>query len=547
MSFDLAHPALRRALEERGYAEPTPVQAAVLKEGLETRDLLVSAQTGSGKTVGFGLTLAPTLLGDADRLPHAPSPLAIVIAPTRELAMQVERELSWLYRPAGGRVCVCVGGTDMRRQLRALSDGQHIVVGTPGRLVDLLERGALDLKSLRAIVLDEADEMLDMGFREELEKLLTAAPAERRTLLFSATLPEGILGLTKRYQKNAERLAVSSGQAHADIQYRAVLVSPAERERAVVNVLRLVDAPGALVFVSTREAVHHLHARLMERGFSATALSGDFTQAERSRSLQALRDGRARVLVATDVAARGLDLPDLALVIHADLPLDAEALLHRSGRTGRAGRKGLAVLIVPQPRKRVALRLLHEAKLKATWSPPPMPEEILANDPVRIAAAMVPEGESTEEDLAVARALLAAHDPERLVAAWVREHRDRLPAPEELPGTRYVNEREAAAPNERPAAPGPRDERGPPRGSPSQRGPEGIWFRVNVGRRHNADPRWMVPLICRRGQVQKAAIGQIRIFNKDSHFEIHPSFAADFEAAAAMPDRKEPGVLIERV
>lgn len=547
MSFDLAHPALRRALEERGYAEPTPVQAAVLKEGLETRDLLVSAQTGSGKTVGFGLTLAPTLLGDAERLPHAPSPLAIVIAPTRELAMQVERELAWLYRPAGGRVCVCVGGTDMRRQLRALSDGQHIVVGTPGRLVDLLERGALDLSALRAIVLDEADEMLDMGFREELEKLLTAAPAERRTLLFSATLPEGILGLTKRYQKNAERVAVSSGQAHADIQYRAVLVSPAERERAVVNVLRLVDAPGALVFVSTREAVHHLHARLMERGFSATALSGDFTQAERSRSLQALRDGRARVLVATDVAARGLDLPDLALVIHADLPLDAEALLHRSGRTGRAGRKGLAVLIVPAPRKRVALRLLHEAKLKATWSPPPMPEEILAKDQVRIAAAMVPEGESSEEDLAVARALLAAHDPERLVAAWVREHRDRLPAPEELPGTRYVNEREAAAPQERAAAPGPRPDRAPPRGGPPQRGPEGIWFRVNVGRRHNADPRWMVPLICRRGQVQKAAIGQIRIFNKDSHFEIHPSFAAEFEAAAAMPDRKEPGVLIERV
>jgi ATP-dependent RNA helicase DeaD len=221
------NPALRQALAERSYDELTPVQSAVLTEEAGKRDLLVSAQTGSGKTVAYGLAIADDLLGDAKRFDEPEAPLALVIAPTRELAIQVERELAWLYKPAGARIISCVGGMDPRRESRQLSDGAHIVVGTPGRLRDHIERHRLDLSALRAVVLDEADEMLDLGFREDLEFILKATPAERRTLLFSATMPKGIVAIARTYQKDALRVEVKTAErGHADIEYRAIRVAP---------------------------------------------------------------------------------------------------------------------------------------------------------------------------------------------------------------------------------------------------------------------------------------------------------------------------------
>ena len=361
MSFFLSSPPLLRALSERNYNDPTPVQSAVLKASEGHRDLLVSAQTGSGKTVAYGLALASTLLGDAERLQRAAEPLALVVAPTRELALQVQRELSWLYEFAEARVVFCVGGMDSRREQRQLADGAHIVVGTPGRLRDHIERNRLDLSKLKAVVLDEADEMLDLGFREDLEFILGAAPVDRRTLLFSATLPKPIISLARSFQRNALRIEVTgSDGGHADIEFQAIRVALHEIEHAVVNVLRFVESPASLVFCNTRETVRRLQAFLVERGFSVVSLSGELSQSERNQALQALRDGRARICVATDVAARGLDLPNLGLVIHADLPHDAEALQHRSGRTGRAGRKGVSVLLVPPSRRRRVETLLAD-------------------------------------------------------------------------------------------------------------------------------------------------------------------------------------------
>ena len=308
MPFPSAHPGLLRAITERGFTEPTPVQAAVLEERAHSRDLLVSAQTGSGKTVAFGLAIAPQIIGDATRLPPGP-PRGLVIAPTRELAQQVERELTWLYAPTGARVVVCVGGVDPQRERRMLATGPAIVVGTPGRLRDHLERGNVSFAEVKAVVLDEADEMLDMGFREELETLLQATPESRRTLLFSATIPRGIAGLAKAYQRDALRLAMTNeAEPHGDIEYRALAIVPRERDLAVVNLLRWFEVPGALVFCQTRDGVTHLANNLLERGFAVVALSGELSQAERTRALTSLRDGRARVCVATDVAARGLDL-----------------------------------------------------------------------------------------------------------------------------------------------------------------------------------------------------------------------------------------------
>ena len=219
--FEGVVPALGQALAKRGYTGLTPVQKAVLAPGLGDSDALVSAQTGSGKTVAFGLAMAPTILAGAERFAHAAAPLALVVAPTRELAMQVKGELIWLYAMTGANVASCVGGMDMRDERRALQRGAHIVVGTPGRLRDHIERGSLDTGRFKAVVLDEADEMLDMGFRDDLEYILGSAPAERRTLMFSATVPHSIARLAKRFQRDAVRIATASErEPHGDIEYR---------------------------------------------------------------------------------------------------------------------------------------------------------------------------------------------------------------------------------------------------------------------------------------------------------------------------------------
>ncbi len=748
MSFAAAHPSLAAALTERGYTDATPVQASVLEPEVKGRDLLVSARTGSGKTVAFGMCLAETLLGDAPTFGRVTAPLALVVAPTRELALQVKQELAWLFAGTNARVVSCVGGMDVRREAYLLHEGAHIVVGTPGRLCDHLHRGTLKLDGAKAVVLDEADEMLDLGFRDELEVLLDATPEQRRTLMFSATLPKEILGLASRYQRDAMRVAATDvHEQHVDIEHRAVVVSPREREHVVVNLIRFMNPPTALVFCATREGVGHMHAGLVERGFTAVALSGELSQNERARALQSLRDGRARVLVATDVAARGLDLPQLNLVIHADLPHDGQVLLHRSGRTGRAGKKGTSVLIVPFTRVRMAERLLREARLTPRWSEPPMAEDIRAKDQERVAAELADViAEPTEEEAAAAKALVEAHSPESIAAALLRVARQGWPEPEELPETAGIQARMAGVPHrqapvesdrypardmgrgpllqdrgpQRPmrgpsgppmgdraptrarreaepveadaeisggdagwgspkvvtarvhearaegrpeaappakpekeltpeqaakaaakaakraewaakeaakaaaegrepvppgipgaitprsaadeggkkraytrttgepdptartrtpttfgpsggplgtpmrgggdsparprreapgwdteggAAPRPRreDDRGRP-GPGGAREVRGVWFRMNVGRNDQADPRWLIPLICRRGDVQKSDIGAIRVHDDETRFEVSAEVANRFAQAVKRPDQKDPWV-----
>lgn len=525
MPFPASHPALDSALSARGYAEPTPVQAAVL-EAEAGRDLLVSAQTGSGKTVAFGLALAPTLLGEADKFRDFGAPVALVIAPTRELALQVNAELQWLYAETGARIVSCVGGMDPRTERKALDRGAHIVVGTPGRLRDHLERGALDLSELKAVVLDEADEMLDMGFQEDLTFLLDAAPAERRTLLFSATIARDIAELAKTYQRNALRIDTTTKNApHGDIEYKAIRVAPNEIELAVVNVLRFFEAPGALVFANTRERVKHLTASLRERGFSVVGLSGELNQNQRSEALQALRDGHARVCVATDVAARGLDLPDLGLVIHAELPVNKATMLHRSGRTGRAGKKGVSVLIVTYTRRRKAELMLQSASVKAEWSGPPSADEIRAKDEERMWTDPVLTDPADDENLALGRQLLERLSPEQVAAALMRLYRQKLPPPEDVYDDARMKRQQDAG----------RNDKGEP-DMPFQdfaRGGDMTWFRINIGREKNADPKWLMPLICRLGHVTKRDIGTIRIFDRDTKFEITADAEAKFRAAIA--------------
>ncbi|MEO9529488.1 MAG: DEAD/DEAH box helicase, partial [Roseibium sp.] len=511
-------PALKAALAKRGYESLTPVQQSILTDAPEDADLLVSAQTGSGKTVAFGLALAPTLLQGEDHLGRAGAPIALAIAPTRELALQVKEELTWLYQDAGATTASCVGGMDPRMERRTLDRGVHIVVGTPGRLRDHIERGALDLSEIRAVVLDEADEMLDMGFREDLEFILDAAPRERRTLMFSATVPKQIAELAKRFQKDAVRLStINAREQHGDIDYIAHPVAPNERENALINVLRLHDSDKAIVFCSTREAVSRLTSRLANRGFSIVSLSGELSQEQRSSALAAIKDGRARVCVATDVAARGIDLPNLDLVIHADLPTGKSALLHRSGRTGRAGRKGTCVLMVPFPRRRQAERVLQFAGIRATWKGAPTADDIRAKDKERLLADPALSVELEEEDRAIAQELLALHSPEQLAAAFVKLRQSRLPAPEEIGelNESALKGRDAGA-------------RGGRSAEITGKFEDGVWFSLSLGHRQRAEPRWILPLICRAGHVTKKEVGAIKIFQNQLYFEIAGSHGQRF-------------------
>ncbi|WP_167954266.1 DEAD/DEAH box helicase [Sphingomonas jejuensis] len=530
MAFEHLPPLLAEAIAARGYPSLTPVQAAVTAEDAAGRDLIVSAQTGSGKTVAFGLAAAPQLLGEEGRMPAPGAPLLLAIAPTRELALQVSKELDWLYKAAGARIATCVGGMDASRERRVLSGGAHIVVGTPGRLRDHLERGSLVLSNLRVAVLDEADEMLDMGFREDLEEILDSTPEARRTLLFSATLPRPIVALAKRYQKDALRIATAGeDRGHGDIDYQAVAVAPSDIENVVVNLLRFHEAETAMLFCATRDNVRHLHASLVERGFSAVALSGEHSQSERNHALQALRDRRARVCVATDVAARGIDLPTLSLVVHVELPRDAETLQHRSGRTGRAGKKGTAVLVVPYPRRKRVEGVLRGARIPFNWVDAPGADAIREKDRERLLTALLaPATEMDEEDRAIAAKLLAERSPEDIAAALVRAHRASLPSPEDL-----VDRGPAPA----------RDEGHRPGFDDT------VWFRLNVGRRQNADPRWILPLLCRRGHVTRAEIGAIRIEANETLFEIPRAAAGRFSQSLqrSAGQEGEDGLAIEAV
>jgi ATP-dependent RNA helicase DeaD len=525
--FDGVVPALRDAMTARGYHDLTPVQKAVLAPDAGGGDALVSAQTGSGKTVAFGLAVAETLLGGDARFGRAEAPLALIVAPTRELALQIRREFEWLYAATGAVIGSCVGGMDMRSERRLLEQGAHIVIGTPGRLRDHIQRHSLITTSIRTVVLDEADEMLDLGFREDLEFILAATPEERRTLLFSATVPRGIASLAQNYQRDAVRISTTEEKKqHSDIEYRALTVAASDRENAIVNLLRFYEARNALIFCATRATVNYITARFKNRGFSVVALSGELTQGERSHALQAMRDGRARVCIATDVAARGIDLPNLELVIHADLPTNAETLLHRSGRTGRAGRKGVSTLIVPHNRRRSAERLLADAKITATWDRPPSAEEVRQRDDERLLAHEALSEPAQEGEAELIQQLLARYGIEEIARAFIHVARDGQSAPEELQDV-AVSE--------------------PKKRQSRQNFESSVWYSLSIGRKQKAEPGWLLPVLCRGGDLNKQDIGAIRVQQEHTFVEVDAESAERFEAGIGPNNTLEKNIRVKRL
>jgi ATP-dependent RNA helicase DeaD len=427
---------------------------------------------------------------------------------------------------------------DSRDERRALQRGAHIVVGTPGRLVDHIRRGALVMDSLKAVVLDEADEMLNLGFREELEHILDASPVERRTLMFSATIPRAIETLAKKYQRGAVRVnTASESKQHLDIDYRALVTAGHDAENAIFNVLRYYDATNALVFCDTRAAVTRLTSRFTNRGFSVVALSGELSQSERIHALQAMRDHRAQVCVATDVAARGLDLPDLELVIHADLPKNTEALLHRSGRTGRAGRKGTSVLIVPFTARKRTERLLRDAKILAQWGQPPSADDIKKRDDERLIGDPMLSEALDDSERGLVQKLLTRHGPEQVAAAFLRLHRKDKAAPEDLAAPPDWTEWQEKPDRKREAA----------RSAPRDNFQSGVWVSISVGRAQSAEPRWLIPMLCKAGGISKREIGSIRIQQHETHLEIDAASVDRFFESIGPSGRIEKSIIATRL
>jgi ATP-dependent RNA helicase DeaD len=472
------------------------------------------------------------------RLLEAPAareggPRVLVIAPTRELANQIADELRWLFASLGARVGVVTGGTNIGGDFRMLQGGPTVLIGTPGRLVDHLQRGSLRLSALEAVVLDEADEMLDMGFRDELEAILDQAPAERRTLMVSATFAREVARLANRYQRDALMIeGTKLGEANEDIQQLGMLVSAQHRLAALINILLASPGERVLVFSRTRVGTSTLAAELLANGFSASALSGEMGQRERTATLDAFRAGKVQILVATDVAARGLDIRNVSKVVHFDIPENADVFTHRSGRTGRAGEKGTSIMLVPPQAQRRVERMFAAAGVSICWERAPSAAAIVEAADQRLVEEMAEveafDGQTRLHELATR--LLQEADAETIIAALLARTDHVGPcAPREVP---VVELRSSKRKGQKHG--GPRD----------RQATEYRDFYVGWGRRNGATPARLLAMVCRRGDVRSNVIGAIHVGEFQSVVQVDCAVSENFEKGARRPDERNPKIKI---
>jgi ATP-dependent RNA helicase DeaD len=652
---ELLPPPLARAFREKGYTTLTAVQRAVLADELRGRDLRISSQTGSGKTIALGLVLAqlvaegaplrPSELppgpngevtpprerqtGPREGGPRAKGPRALVIVPTRELAKQVEEELGWLYQYLGARVASVVGGTSYRDEHRALARGPKVIVATPGRLLDHMTQGSFDPSGIEAVVLDEADQMLDLGFADDLDAILAKVPDGRRAHLVSATFPSEVLALANRVQKNA--IAVQGtrlGAANQDIAHVVHLLDHHDRVSAIINLLIFHEDARTLLFTRTRAGAHEIAELLSDAGFPVAHISGELAQRERTRTLDAFKAGHIRALVATDVAARGIDVQDIGLVIHVDAPTNNEAYTHRSGRTGRAGKTGTSAVLCTTRELSGVSRVFSRGRIQFSIEPLPGAQFLLKHADDKLVERLSAEGEVSDRTRHLAERLATEGDLKIVVANLLeratgvvgpvpREIRHiRPPAPPqrgnferpsfdrgnfdrgggnnferprlgvpgrfdrpnndrpnferpnndrpnfERPHRNFDDPRFNAPRTERPAPPrdaapqrenmAPRDPMhdasAPPRSMPrvdQTVGLDVVPFVVTWGANMGADPRKVMAMACRRGDVTRHEIGAIRVMDEQTIVEVRGDVASAFARAASRPDPRDPRVRIE--
>nr|WP_315108037.1 DEAD/DEAH box helicase [uncultured Microbacterium sp.] len=496
-----------KAIKDLGYETPSPIQAATIPTLLAGRDVVGMAQTGTGKTAAFAL---PVL----ERLDVAQkTPQALVLAPTRELALQVcEAFESYASRMKGVHVLPVYGGQGYGVQLSALRRGVHVVVGTPGRIMDHLAKGTLDLSELQYLVLDEADEMLKMGFAEDVEQILAQTPEEKQVALFSATMPAQIRRLAQQYLRDPEEITVKSKTAtNTNITQRYLVVSYAQKVDALTRILEVENFDGMIVFVRTKNETETLAEKLRARGYSAAAINGDVPQVQRERSVNQLKDGKLDILVATDVAARGLDVERISHVVNFDIPTDTESYVHRIGRTGRAGRTGDAISFIT-PRERYLLKHIEKAtRQQPTQMQLPSTEDVNTTRLARfddaittalsetsridafrdIIAHYVRHHDVPEGDVAAALAVVAQGSTPLLL-----DPADDALSQAVAADNRPQRERQTREPRE------PRERRS--RGDYTP-------YRIEVGRRHRVEPRQIVGALANEGGLGRDDFGAINI------------------------------------
>ncbi|MEH3773710.1 DEAD/DEAH family ATP-dependent RNA helicase [Enterobacter asburiae] len=521
------------ALNDLGYEKPSPIQAECIPHLLSGRDVLGMAQTGSGKTAAFSLPL----LNNID--PDLRAPQILVLAPTRELAVQVAEAMTEFSKHMRGvNVVALYGGQRYDVQLRALRQGPQIVVGTPGRLLDHLKRGTLDLSKLSGLVLDEADEMLRMGFIEDVETIMAQIPDGHQTALFSATMPEAIRRITRRFMKEPQEVRIqSSVTTRPDISQSYWSVYGMRKNEALVRFLEAEDFDAAIIFVRTKNATLEVAEALERSGYNSAALNGDMNQALREQTLERLKDGRLDILIATDVAARGLDVERISLVVNYDIPMDSESYVHRIGRTGRAGRAGRALLFVENRERRLLRNIERTMKLTIPEADLPNADLLGKRRLEKFAAKVQQQLESS--DLDQYRALLSQIQPvaegeeldmETLAAALLKmaQGERSLIVPPDAP---MRPKREFRDRDDRFERRGDRNDRGP-RGDRPERGGEDRprrerrdagdmeLYRIEVGRDDGVEVRHIVGAIANEGDISSRYIGNIKLFASHSTIEL---------------------------
>lgn len=514
-----------KSLKDVGYETPSAIQAQTIPYLLQGRDVMGLAQTGTGKTAAFALPILDQL--DTSQK----TPQALVLAPTRELALQVcEAFEKYAANLRGVSVLPVYGGQGYGVQLSALRRGVHIVVGTPGRIMDHLEKGTLDLTELRFLVLDEADEMLNMGFAEDVETILADTPSDKQVALFSATMPKQIKVLSQKYLNDPVEIAIERKTRTAEnIRQRYLIVSYPQKVDALTRILEVENFEGAIVFVRTKNETETLAEKLRARGYSAAAINGDIVQAQRERTVNQLKDGKLDILVATDVAARGIDVPRISHVFNYDIPTDTEAYVHRIGRTGRAGRSGDAISFIT-PRERYLLKHIEKAT-RSTLEQMQLPgveainESRLSRFDDQITVALespqigffrdvvshyIREHDVPEVDVAAALAIALQGDTPLLL--------EEEPEPERRPRREYDDrdDRRGGDRGDR----GPRD-RGPRTGGNLQA------YKIQVGKRHRVEPRQIVGALANEGGLDRRDFGKITIRPDYSIVELPAQLSAD--------------------
>ena len=530
-----------RAVKAMGYETPSEIQAATIPPLLAGSDVIGLAQTGTGKTAAFALPIL-------DRLtPGRKKPQALVLAPTRELALQVcEAFEQYANHRTGVHILPVYGGQGYGVQLSALRRGVDIVVGTPGRIMDHLDKGTLDLSELDYLVLDEADEMLKMGFAEDVETILASTPEDKQVALFSATMPAQIRRLSQKYLRDPQEISVKRRTAtSASITQRYLVVSYQQKMDALTRILEVENFAAMIVFTRTKNETETVAERLRARGYAAAAINGDVQQTQRERTIQQLRDGKLDIVVATDVAARGLDVERISHVVNYDLPIDNESYVHRVGRTGRAGRTGDAISFVT-PRERGRLKSIEKAtKQPVTPMALPSADDVNATRLTRfddsittaleqreridrfreIIAHYVEHHDVPEADVAAALAVLAQGDTPLL-----------LDPEQDRPQAGFPPERERRGAGRSETGSGGRDER-------RRAGGDLRTYRIAVGKRHKVEPRQIVGAIANEGGLSRADFGAIKILPGFSLVDLPAQIPAD--ALERLSRTRISGVLIE--